>query len=563
MKKVLSVLLAAAMVMGMSVSAFAADKVWGTNSEYDGVSNLSVEKLYFDDVMYVVPNDGTDPIPVDEEGLKKNEYTVHPGDTLYFKIMSSDEDRSIDGVACNHKHDELIEALGMIAALAEDYHALTDSMPQLPEIEDVKKPVMPEFPALGSGIKGWIEFKKEMAAYKEAYSQYIEDYKEYTEAWDKYAEDMKNYQSQLDKFLEKSEALTETITTGLANGCYEVELICELPISESHPVHDEKCYKFTLACKHDENHVGCSYVKGYKTETSSKGEFIGEIDKDWSINIKTNDYIKEASFATEKHMMNPNASNNLMDTDEPKFIKLVLDATYDVKENDEIDFYFYIADHGSSVNAHKVISNKGAVHFLFDNYSIKYVDFDYPNDVDHMAKWIVEEGKKGVAVFDFEDAAYFTVKMVSGEAVVFNFKTDDYLKSIEKAFDYEADYTYYNFRGDSDDFYRTGELFIPAKDDTFIYGWDVSKLVEIDAEYVEDYKVDGVKMDGWLIETNELGYYVVADVEVDFDADEVEEESSSTGNKVNPETGSNDFVGAAVALAVISVAAAGALSFKK
>ena len=35
MKKVLSVLLAAAMVMGMSVSAFAANKVWGSYSTDD------------------------------------------------------------------------------------------------------------------------------------------------------------------------------------------------------------------------------------------------------------------------------------------------------------------------------------------------------------------------------------------------------------------------------------------------------------------------------------------------------------------------------------------------
>ncbi len=555
MKKVLSVLLAAAMVMGMSVSAFAADKVWGTNSEYDGVSNLSVEKLYFDDVMYVVPNDGSDPIAVDEEGLNKNEYTVHPGDTLYFKIMSEGK-RSIDGVPCSHQHTEMQLILSLLADVVEMYAEIKDMVPETPDFEET----LPDM-----SVSNWesiVEFIKAMLEY---ISSYI-DYAGTLEA-EAVTVEMSDYEAKLEEFAAKLAELMEAVTTAIDSGCYEQQTVCTKEENDEHKHSwEEGCYELVLVCEHkleNKHDDTCGYVEAVKEEASSSGEYIGEIDKYWSINIKTNDYIKEASFATEKHMMNPNASNNLMDTDEPKFIKVVLDSTYDVKENDEIDFYFYIADNDSSVNAHKEISSKGSVHFLFDNYLIKYVEFDFSNDVDHMAKWIVENGKKGVAVFDFEDAAYFTVKMVSGEAVVFNFKTYNYLKAIEKAFDYEADYTYYNFRGESDDFYKTGELFIPADDETFIYGWKASKLVEIDAEYVEDYKVDGVKMDGWLIETNELGYYVVADVEVEFDADEVEEESSSTGNKVNPETGSNDFVGAAVALAVISVAAAGALSFKK
>ncbi len=300
--------------------------------------------------------------------------------------------------------------------------------------------------------------------------------------------------------------------------------------------------------------------------------FMGAIDKDWRINVKTNDYIKSVEFVTgikadneiaiKKGETETVVANNLASTDN-KYIKMVLDAEYDVKEEDEVDFYFYILDTDTEVNGKKVVSKQAEVHYLFDNHTVKYVDFKHINDVDHMAKWIVTKGEKGTAIFDFEDEVYFTVKMVSEEAVVFNFETKTFVKAIEKAFDYEADYTVYNFKGESDDFVRTGELFIPAKDDTFIYAWDedAEELVEIEAEYVEDYKIGGMDKDGWVIETNELGYYVVSDVEVEIEAEEVVEETET--GKANPETGANDFVGAAVALAVVSVAAAGALALKK
>ncbi len=377
MKKVLSVLLAAAMVMGMSVSAFAADKTWGKGEEdYAGTNDMSVTKLSFDDVMIVWDNKEEHSVRVDLDGTYKKEdsFTFRAGDTLYFTIMN--------------------------------------------------------------GTEG----------------------------------------------------------------------------------------------------------------------FTGKIDKDWRINVKTNDYIKSVEFWAE-------GDADLDVENVQKYVKIALDAEYDVKEDDDVDFYFYIMDAATAHNATKEISAKAEVHYLFDNHVIETVDFDHTNDVDTMAKWVVAKGEKGTAIFDFEDEAYFTVKMVSEEAVVFNYVSGNFNKDMEKAFDYEADYTWYNFKGESDNFYRTGELFIPAKDDTFIYAWD-GELVEIEAEYVEDYKIGGMDKDGWVIETNELGYYVVSDVEVEIEAEEVEETKPST-DKVNPETGANDFVGAAVALAVVSVAAAGALAFKK
>ena len=88
MKKVLSVLLAAAMVMGMSVSAMAAttsDKVWGKGPEAAS-STTSVTELTFNSNMEVVYADGSDVVTVNCDKVDEDEFVFHPGDAAWFKI---------------------------------------------------------------------------------------------------------------------------------------------------------------------------------------------------------------------------------------------------------------------------------------------------------------------------------------------------------------------------------------------------------------------------------------------------------------------------------------------
>ena len=152
--------------------------------------------------------------------------------------------------------------------------------------------------------------------------------------------------------------------------------------------------------------------------------------------------------------------------------------------------------------------------------------------------------------------------MVSEEKVTLNL-SKVYDKAVDALFDYEADLSFYNFKGTKDAFTKTGELFIPADEDTFIYEVVDGKLVEVEATWTDEYTVSDVnkEYEGWVIETKELGYYVVADDELVVAEEEVETEDEA--DKANPETGAADFVGAAVAMAVVSVAAAGALALKK
>ena len=78
-------------------------------------------------------------------------------------------------------------------------------------------------------------------------------------------------------------------------------------------------------------------------------------------------------------------------------------------------------------------------------------------------------------------------------------------------------------------------------------------------------------IEGWSIKTRTLGTYIVSDTELDLDVvissseDEASSSSSSStdDNKGIPNTGSSDMVNVAVMAAVVSLAAAGAVAFKK
>ena len=153
-----------------------------------------------------------------------------------------------------------------------------------------------------------------------------------------------------------------------------------------------------------------------------------------------------------------------------------------------------------------------------------------------------------------------------------------YDKAIAGEMDAEAD-SFYKFDNDNANFSRTGELII-VTDDSSLVPYEIDEdgnFVEVDAKYVEDYAIahTNKKVDGFVFSTKTLGNYVLSTEELGQEEKPVEEtpakpvtpsepttETPST-SKPNPETGAEDFVGLAVSLAVVSVAAAGALALKK
>lgn len=114
--------------------------------------------------------------------------------------------------------------------------------------------------------------------------------------------------------------------------------------------------------------------------------------------------------------------------------------------------------------------------------------------------------------------------------------------------------------------------YTPNPEDCFIYEKDADgNLVDVTSKFTYDADNDSTTgIEGWTIKTRTLGTYIISDTELDTTvADDVDEEpaddTSSTigGGKEIPNTGSSDMVGVAVVAAVVSLAAAGAVAFKK
>ena len=308
------------------------------------------------------------------------------------------------------------------------------------------------------------------------------------------------------------------------------------------------------------------------------GHYTGNIDKNWSINLiekstgvaeliekaelykaTATDYASYSKYTDE---IMPNAV----------YLKITLEDTWKTVDSETLTYYVYVADNDSGKQTNEVW-----VSGTYVNNDWEYVNFDWTNDASKAQLWKVKKGENGTAVFDFADKAFFTVKMYSGESMYLDLSTA-YDKAIAGEMDAEAD-SFYKFDNENANFSRTGELIIVTNDSSLI-PYEIDKdgnFVELDAKYVEDYAIahTNKKVDGFVFTTKTLGNYVLSTEELGQEEKPVEEtpaepvtpsepttETPST-SKPNPETGAEDFVGLAVSLAVVSVAAAGALALKK
>ena len=254
------------------------------------------------------------------------------------------------------------------------------------------------------------------------------------------------------------------------------------------------------------------------------------------------------------------------------FLKVTLKDEWKSVDEETLTYYVYVADNDSGEQTNEVW-----VSGTYVNNDWEYVNFDWTNDASVAKLWKVKKGENGTAVFDFADKAFFTVKMYSGESMYLDLSTA-YDKAIAGEMDAEAD-SFYKFDNDNANFSRTGELII-VTDDSSLVPYEIDEdgnFVEVDAKYVENYAIahTNKKVDGFVFSTKTLGNYVLSTEELGQEEQPAKEtpaepvtpsepttETPST-SKPNPETGAEDFVGLAVSLAVVSVAAAGALALKK
>ena len=152
---------------------------------------------------------------------------------------------------------------------------------------------------------------------------------------------------------------------------------------------------------------------------------------------------------------------------------------------------------------------------------------------------------------------------------VFAYFNEDPIDEVEdKYYDLDADINYINFVGKpSLGTNATVAIQGDYSDQYYLYEYTGGKLEEIDADWNED---DGV----YEFTTSQLTSYVLSDKALVAEEDEdtaddtaddttTDEEVTDDTSSENPDTGANDVVGVAVALAAVSLVAAGAVSLKK
>lgn len=558
MKKVLSVALASAMVLGMGANAFAISYSTGSNDKADWPENFK-----FDGELFVTNKDGD---IVEEASTELNDsesVNFEPGDVIWMPLYADDQ-LSYDADWGEGKDE--VEAINTIE--------LADS--QFSKAADEKLDVKKNGDAIWVLVNGnWEEYKKE-------------DYKGYT---------MSGFDKEGNATLTKKGAVNgvtvpDTLTfdnverTVVKNSAKfyingkqykSVEAFEEALAKADYTLDEVKVTVNLEKIKGEDEWVGKPSVDS-QNGVRAYGHYTGNIDKNWSINlIEASTGVAELIEKAELYRATAtDYASYSKYTDEimPKavYLKVTLKKEWKTTDSETMKYYVYVAKNNGST---KDKTNEVWVSGKYENTAFEYVNFDWTNNANEAKLWKVRKGENGTAVFDFADKAFFTVKMYSEESMYLDLSTA-YDKTVAGEMDVEAD-SFYKFDNENANFSRSGELVIVSDDDSLVpYSIEDGELVKVDAEYVKDYAIahTNTKVNGFVFSTKQLGNYVLATEEI---AEEVEEpadeekpaeenkpaEEVKPETKPNPETGAEDFVGLAVSLAVVSVAAAGALALKK
>ena len=567
MKKVLSVALASAMVLGMGANAFAISYSTGTNDEADWPDNFQ-----FDGELFVTDKDG-DIIEESTTALNDNEAVdFEPGDVIWMPLYADDQkvyDSSYtegkDTIEAQEQH-KVVETNVVVdedwwvyegADTKGTYYSSANGNPVVGSYQDaVNNAKAAGFDGLvyvGTVVDPGTDKGDQVKKYAAAKINGIKDYAADTAAGEK-QKDVRYYIGA--KEYENYDAWKAALTVDNANDGFITVKSSEVEGTDDtigKPIWD-------------------GAAKAY-------GHYTGNIDKNWSINlIEKSTGVAELIEKAELYKATTNDYHSYKDyTDEIQpnavYLKITLEDTWKTVDSETLTYYVYIADNASGNQTNEVwVSGK------YINNDWEYVNFDWTNDASVAKLWKVKKGENGTAVFDFADKAFFTVKMYSGESMYLDLSTA-YDKAIAGEMDAEAD-SFYKFDNDNANFSRTGELII-VTDDSSLVPYEIDEdgnFVEVDAKYVEDYAIahTNKKVDGFVFSTKTLGNYVLSTEELGQEEQPVDEtpvveepttETPATDNttsaKPNPDTGAEDFVGLAVSLAVVSVAAAGALALKK
>lgn len=572
MKKVLSVALASAMVLGMGANAFAISYNSGSNDKADWPDNFK-----FDGELFVTNKDG-DIVEEASTELNDNEsVNFEPGDVIWMPLYADDQlvydadykpgSDAIDAVS-NVKLADVVYNTSVVKSEEQYYcgqdgkwytHVENDTSKNVLMTDKEKKELEAAgFHAPKNPTNGWQNWEKDVVNSIKSGVPAAGDKIMFDEVKRTVAKNSTRYYINGKQY--KTE---EAFEEALKNGEYtEKDVYVTVNLEKIDSVDDV---------------VGKPVVEEEGTKLDY-GHYTGNIDKNWSINlIEASTGVAELIEKAELYRATAtDYASYSKYTDEimPKavYLKVTLKKEWKTADDETMKYYVYVAKNNGSTSDK---TNEVWVSGTYENTDYEYVNFDWTNNANEAKLWKVRKGENGTAVFDFADKAFFTVKMYSGESMYLDLSTA-YDKTVAGEMDVEAD-SFYKFDNENANFSRSGELVIVSDDDSLVpYSIEDGELVKVDAEYVENYAIahTNTKVNGFVFKTKQLGNYVLATEEIAEEVEEpADEEKPAEENKPaveakpetkpNPETGAEDFVGLAVSLAVVSVAAAGALALKK
>ena len=555
MKKVLSVALASAMVLGMGANAFAISYNSSTNDEASWPKNFR-----FEGQLFVTNKDGDIVEDASTDLTDNKNVDFEPGDVIWMplyadhqKVYETSLTEGKDDIDAQEEH-KVAEA----SVKTNDKWCYYNTGKKLYDsgLNDITK----DKPAMKQGFDEWLYVgeetitvnKKEVEAKKYIASKLNvpEDYKADKDKGEK--DSYKKYYIGT-KTYKDYEAWKAALTVENGNDAY-----ITIRSNEVEGTADE---------------IGKPIWNGkYKDDTV----YTGNIDKNWSINLIEASSTDVEELVAKAELYKATAADyhsykGFADDIVPNgvYVKITLKDSWKFVDEETVKYYVYVASNKTGDETNKVW-----VEGNYANNDFEYVDFTWTNDASKAKLWKVKKGENGDAVFDFADKAFFTVKMYSEESMYLDLSTA-YNKAVAGEMDVEAD-SFFKFDNENANFSRTGTLLIASDDESLVpYSIEDGELVKVDAEYVENYAIahTNKKVNGFVFKTKQLGNYVLATEEIAEEVEPEDDEKPAEENKPaeevkpdtkpNPETGAEDFVGLAVSLAVVSVAAAGALALKK
>ena len=555
MKKVLSVALASAMVLGMGANAFAISYNSSTNDEASWPKNFR-----FEGQLFVTNKDGDIVEDASTDLTDNKNVDFEPGDVIWMplyadhqKVYETSLTEGKDDIDAQEEH-KVAEA----SVKTNDKWFYYDTGKKLYDsnLNETSKDKL----QMDKGYEEWlyvgeetitvnkkdVEAKKYVAAKVSAPKDYVADKdKGEKDSYKKYYIGTKTYKNY--------EAWKAALTVENANDAY-----ITIRSNEVEGTADE---------------IGKPIWTG---EYKDDAVYTGNIDKNWSINLIEGSSTEVEELVAKAELYKATAADyhsykGFADDIVPNgvYVKITLKDSWKFVDEETVKYYVYVASNKTGDETNKVW-----VEGNYANNDFEYVDFTWTNDASKAKLWKVKKGENGDAVFDFADKAFFTVKMYSEESMYLDLSTA-YNKAVAGEMDVEAD-SFFKFDNENANFSRTGTLLIASDDESLVpYSIEDGELVKVDAEYVENYAIahTNKKVNGFVFKTKQLGNYVLATEEIAEEVEPEDDEKPAEENKPaeevkpetkpNPETGAEDFVGLAVSLAVVSVAAAGALALKK